>query len=52
MYMAQQTPMTATSKLEDVAPMVCHPIEMECDACELNEEWSAYYGEEIWLCAN
>ena len=22
----------------------------EYDACELNEEWSAYYGEEVWMC--
>jgi hypothetical protein len=30
----------------------CFPIDMECDVCERNEAFSAYYGEEIWLCVN
>jgi len=30
---------------------VCHPVSNEClSGCELSEEWSEYYGEEIWLC--
>jgi hypothetical protein len=40
----------------------CYPIHMgplagpgsgvECDYCEISEEMSRYYGEEIWLCMN
>uniref|UniRef100_A0A7S4MA77 Uncharacterized protein n=1 Tax=Prymnesium polylepis TaxID=72548 RepID=A0A7S4MA77_9EUKA len=30
----------------------CYPINWEeCEECELSEEWTEYYGEEIWLCA-
>jgi len=29
----------------------CYPVEYECDECVLSEEYSEYYGEEIWLCA-
>jgi len=31
----------------------CYPLDLptECEACELHEEFSEYYGEEIWLCA-
>ena len=32
---------------------VCYPLGMEvqCDTCEYNEEWSEYYGEDVWMCA-
>jgi hypothetical protein len=37
------------SQLSDT---MCFPIDMECDVCERSEAFSAYYGEEIWLCVN
>jgi hypothetical protein len=30
----------------------CYPVDMECEYCERSEEFSSYYGEEIWLCMN
>lgn len=30
----------------------CYPIDLECDMCELNEEFTEHYGEPIWMCAN
>jgi hypothetical protein len=30
----------------------CYPVDMECDYCEMSEEFSSYYGEEVWLCRN
>ena len=31
----------------------CYPLDsnkIDCDSCELNEEFTEYYGEEIWMC--
>ena len=33
----------------------CYPMGLDasqCDSCELNEEWSLYYGEPIWTCVH
>jgi hypothetical protein len=30
----------------------CYPVDMECEYCELHEEFSSYYGDEVWLCVN
>jgi hypothetical protein len=31
----------------------CYPIgaEVACETCELNEDFSEYYGRAIWMCA-
>ena len=31
----------------------CYPIgdDVACDTCELNEDFSQYYGQAIWMCA-
>jgi len=34
---------------------VCYPLDLpddECESCEYHEEFSDYYGEEIWLCSS
>lgn len=33
---------------------VCYPLTLEeqCESCELNDLFSEYYGQPIWLCAN
>jgi hypothetical protein len=30
----------------------CYPVNMECEYCEWSEEFSSYYGDDIWLCVN
>ena len=31
----------------------CYPVGYEeCEACEYNEEFSAYYGQPVWLCTS
>ena len=38
---------------QDGQEEVCYPIGQEnCDTCELNEDWTEYYGEPIWMCAS
>lgn len=29
-----------------------YPLEYECEACELSQEFSSFYGEDIWLCSS
>ena len=40
---------------EEAAGVQCYPVDLagdDCETCELNEEFSEYYGEEIWICAS
>ena len=44
-------PMPFDSETQDDG-VVCYPLTAkECDSCELNEDFSEYYGQPIWLCA-
>jgi len=36
----------------NLKPAGCYPLEYECEACELSQEFSSFYGEDIWLCSS
>ena len=46
-------PGVVVDKTSDTEEHVCYPVDMEdCETCEYNDEWSEYYNEPVWLCAN
>ena len=38
---------------DDECDYECYPIgkDIACTTCELNEDYSQYYGQAIWMCA-
>ena len=47
-------PRTTKIRLNDDDERVCYPLDLppdQCEVCELNEIFTEYYGEEIWMCS-
>ena len=48
------TPYARELKSAEDEDWFCYPLEpdLPCETCELNDEWSDYYHQPIWMCSS